>query len=248
MWRIEAIDTRPNVLEVYGWGPSDFVRLETHSLHADGIELSNDIAIFSEGESKVRVVLCHCGSSGCGAGNWVCLRSLGNHVVWIPVFPSQESDPDSLSGDLSDTPPDYVWERGIPLITPDAWDGLRQIRKDVISIQEIPRLSLSEAIRIVQVEDTHLILGRGGRPPELKVDSLIAVTQGDLKEEIDAVSEFIGFARDSQAPVSPIERSGQPVEFHIDAPGFPSWSVFSRTSESWAIQLPNGPVVVTSIS
>ena len=246
MWRIETIETRPNVLEVYGVGPDDFQRLATHSLHADGVELSNDIAIFTESESKVRVVLCHCGSKGCGDGNWVCLRSLGNHVVWIPSFPSLESKDELWNEAPYDTPPDYVWEQGIPLIAVEAWNSLRKIKSAVLPIDQIPSLSWSEAIRIVQAEDPEMLLGRRGRPPKLEPDRFIAVTEGDLKTEIQALSEFIDFASNSAIPVTPIESAKWPVEFHIDAPGFPSWSVFSRTSDGWAIQLPNGPVVAAS--
>lgn len=243
MWRIDKIETRPRVLEVYGIGENDFAQKDTYSLHAQGVELSNDIAIFSTESTKVRVVLCHCGCFECGTGDWVCLRSLGDHVIWIPDFESLEFDQDSVCGVPDDTPPDYLGERGMPFIAVDAWNSLRQFEADLLSIEQLPPLSWSEAIRIVQAEDPEHALGESGRKPELAVDKLIAVTGGDLKSEIQALSVFIDSACASSMPVAPSELARRPVEFHLDAPGFPSWSPFSRTSAGWAVELPNGPVV-----
>jgi len=242
VWQIDKIETRPRVLEVYGCA-DDVVPYRTFSLHAQGIELSNAISIFSTESTKVRVVLCHCGCFECGTGDWVCLRSLGDHVIWIPDFESLEFDQDSLSGVPDDTPPDYLRERGMPFITADAWNLLRRCEERILPVQQLPPLSWSEAIRIVQAEDPEHVLGESGRKPELAVDKLIAVTDGDLKSEIQALSEFIDSASASSMPVAPSELARRPVEFHLDGPGFPSWSPFSRTSAGWAVELPDGPVV-----
>lgn len=102
---------------------------------------------------------------------------------------------------------------------------------------------MKEALRITQFEAPHAALGDPGQRNQPNRDLLIAVAEGELSAEIDAVEQFIQAHADSDDPVHLTTEAFQPIEFFLDAPGFPAWAPFGRTRRGWAIALAEGYVV-----
>ena len=66
-------------------------------------------------------------------------------------------------------------------------------------------------------------MGAFGLPIKLDRDSIVAITDGDLDQELDALEQLIS-AVENDEDILISDRLDRLVEFHLDIPGFPSWS------------------------
>jgi len=96
-----------------------------------------------------------------------------------------------------------------------------------------------EALTLLQSEAPFELLERAPKVPQLRRDLVLAVSQGDVDRETEAADAFLRDYANCEAPLRPVGADTQyePIEFHLDAPGFPAWAGFCRLSAGIGIML-----------
>jgi len=206
--------------------------VEVTALEAAEIQVVNALELVHWEDYGIQVEVCdHCGCSGCGAGNWISLRRLGDSVVWIPFWSEM------LKGEweLSEySPPYFLRKHGVPIFSAHDWSLLKELIGSIPPIHEIPCLTASEMALIIQAEAPGRVLGEFPQPPKLYKDLIVAVTEGELSDWVRSLQECLSESWSSQVPVDcqSIDSTMKQVEFWMELPGAPSWTPL--------VQSPNG--------
>lgn len=228
MWSVREIE--PIVVDV-DFSSSGQGRLSATAIDADGVRLVNAVEFVDVDSAATQVEICDsCGSSGCAPGGWVAFRRIGARVIWIPAWHEMEKG----SWELSEyRPPSFLNRRGAPVFTPEAWDHLRTIRADLPAAVELPVLNSREAARLCQWSAPGRVLGEFPSEPQLQRPSVIAVTEGHLAAEADAVDRCLSQSYAAQRRVEEVSSSipARQIEFWLDLPGTPGWRSFAHVRD-----------------
>jgi len=209
-------------------GTHGFSPFNAVSISYGGECLVNAINLADFDDDPTQVLLCEtCGNVGCGSVGWVHMRRIGDDVIWLPPAPRLIRDPDSVRELF---PPPFMESPacGIPVFRDSLYDELRRQLSELPDKSMIPFLCAREALLLLQREAPLELLGRAPNIPRLQRDRILAVSDGDLEPEIAAINAF---AKDHATDCTPLQtvlsdRITQPIEFHLDSPGFPAWRGF----------------------
>ncbi len=224
---------------------------EAVSLFFGTICIANAVNISNFEDDRTQVVVCEmCGNVGCASDGWVHLRTVGQDVVWIP--PRRLSARDELF-EWQNLPPPYFASEvcGIPVFRGPVFEELRNQLPWFPDRTEIQPIRTCEALALLQGEAPLELLGRAPDISQLRRDKVLAVSDGDVDQEIRVVDTFSRDHASSETPMRPVEvnASYEPIEFHVDAPGFPAWTGFCHLSTGIGIMLqPWRPLQLNSIN
>jgi len=228
MWSVREIE--PIAVEV-DFTSSGQGRLSATAIEAEGVRLINAVEFLDVDPSATQVEICDCcGSSHCKPGGWVAFRRIGARVIWVPAWHEMEKGWWELS---EYRPPLFLSRRGAPVFNPEAWDHLRTIRADLPAADELPVLDSREAARLYQWCAPGRVLGEFPLGPRLHRPAVIAVTEGDLAAEADAVDRCLSQSYTARRPVEEVPSNipARPIEFWLDLPGTPGWSSFAHVRD-----------------
>ena len=228
MWSVREIE--PIVVDV-DFSSSGQGRLPATAIDADGVRLVNALEFVDVDSSATQVEICDCcGSPHCAPGGWVAFRRIGARVIWIPAWHEMEKG----SWELSEYgPPSFLNRRGAPVFNPEAWNHLRTICADLPPAVALPELNSREVARLWQCSAPGRVLGEFPSEPRLHRSSVIAVTEGDLAAEADAVDRCLSQSYAAQRRVEEVPSSipARPIEFWLDLPGTPAWRRFAHVRD-----------------
>ena len=228
MWSVREIE--PITVDV-DFSSSGQGRQSATAIEAEGVRLINAIEFLDVDSSATQVEICDsCGTPHCSSGGWVAFRRVGARVIWVPAWHEMEKGWWELS---EYRPPSFLSRRGAPVFKPEAWEHLRTIRADLPAAIELPVLDSREAARLCQWSAPGRVLGEFPSEPQLHRPSVIAVTEGELATEADAVDRCLSQSYAAGRPVEevPSSISTRPIEFWLDLPGTPGWRSFARVRD-----------------
>ena len=102
---------------------------------------------------------------------------------------------------------------------------------------ELRPLLARDAARILQADAPLTIMGAWPDAPKLFTKRVLAVSEGDLDQECDALHACLDqFMAQRDAAVD-VSKDGHPVAFHLDGPRFPSWAPMRRHDGFRSLQL-----------
>jgi hypothetical protein len=230
MWHL----LQPRVVDVVlDYSSAGLGRPLGRALRCDGITLVNSLEAVDSEDDPVQVLVCSgCGQTHCEPGGWVSFRRLGHWVAWIPAFDRMEK---SRGAAVEYHPPDYVRNRGVPLLEP----GVQAVLKyevpalfDVAGIREITAHE-DEAVRLLQFQAPASALGSFPQDVAISRSRFLATNAGVLEPALTLLDRAVqrGFACRSSLRPMPADGELNPVEFIIDAPGYPTWSPIATTND-----------------
>jgi hypothetical protein len=229
MWCVEDFEAAPVVLDFTSAGQG---RRPATAITTAGVRLCNAIELIDVDPAATQVTVCeHCGFTQCSPGGWVAFRRLGDRVIWIPVWDKMEA------GGWERTeydPPSFFASNGSPVFSQAAWHRLRQLHSGLPRCEELPAISSREIARLCQWSAPAGVLGEYPAEPRLDHRLLVAVTDGDLMHEANAVDMCLHAHFGSVEPMAIARNhSGvRPIEFWLDLPGTPGWTSFGHAEGS----------------
>ncbi|NOX54007.1 MAG: YcxB family protein [Planctomycetes bacterium] len=243
MWLIGDFEIRPVELRIDFGGTCE--RYPTEAVYADGTCLVNATGWVDLRDDPAQVIVCpECGETGCARGGWISLRRVGDFIAWIPAF-DRLKDRDWKTN--THAPPEYVLSRGVPLFPPQVYCRLRSQVSAFPPIDQIQRISAGEGLRLLQWEAPLQALGEFPQPVRLNRDVILAVSHGNLEEELTRLQAFIDAHADSEASLVPIAECGLiPIEFYLDGPRFPEWRPFASVGTSVVLLFEPAAMLVVS--
>ncbi|MEM9402381.1 MAG: hypothetical protein AAGA44_07840 [Pseudomonadota bacterium] len=199
---------------------------------ANGVTLINSVELLDVSGFVAQLLVCEaCGVTGCEPGSWVAIRRSGDHVLFVPWLEGMDGG-EWESANYS--PPKYMAEAGPLVFDSDAFAELQRSSGEFPSLTEIPEINSLEVLSCIQLTAPGFVLGPVGRPAKLDADNIVAVTEGDLEEEIAEFSTLVSAVNDgvenshSESPI-------RITEFHLDIPTFPAWRPFGYTKDGVAV-------------
>ena len=204
LWRVNQLEHRRVEVDRSSAGLSRAV--VTQLLHA-GEVIANAIEWTRWGDTAQVIVCTHCGVVGCETGGWIAPRKVGDHVLWLRTVQA---------------PPAYFEKHGIPLI--DA----AQLPSRVLG--ETLLLRGQDVVRLLQMTAPDSLLGAFGSEVVVREPAVIAVSEGERAEALQALKTVLAETQAVRAPVAfdPLGDGDVPTTFYLDAQGHPSWSPMVR--------------------
>jgi hypothetical protein len=228
MWSVDAIDIETRAVELDFSSSGQGQRAAT-AVSAAGVRLFNAIELVDVEPSATQVEVCECcGVPGCSPGGWVAFRSIGEGVVWVPVWGAMERGNREMA---EYSPPSFLQSQGAPIFGAAAWDRLRALNGGLPAARALPPINSREAARLCQWSAPGRLLGTFPDLPHIRSDLLIALTDGDLGTEADSVDQCLRdhYEAEQAMELLPQDTSVAPIEFWLDLPGIPSWRTFGHT-------------------
>ncbi len=204
------------------------------SLYAGGELMFNAAEFVGFHTHGFHIQVCQeCGTPQCAPGCWGNLRKIGPNVVFIPAVVMMRS------GDWERreySPPTFMSRLGIPTFSRTIYAELAAEIDSLPSWESIEDINSLEALAIHQMSAPGQILGKLGQPARLSVQHLIAVTEGDLEVELEALRQLLDRIEAGE-PKAFCLHPDQSVQFHLDLPSFPTWTGFCYNSGKPALSL-----------
>lgn len=242
MWSVERIE--PVAVELDFSFSEQGLRKAT-AIDAAGVRLFNAIELVEFEPSATQIQICEgCGYPHCASGGWVTFRRLGMRVVWIPAWHRMERA--HWESDDEYRPPAFLSARGAPVFTVSAWDQLRSLHGGLPPADALSTLDSREAARLVQMSAPGRVLGELPAKPQLQFRRPIAVAEGELAAESEAVDACLRelLVAAVQMELVPETVPLSPIEFLLDLPGTPSWVSFARAGGDVCLLVDGGPALV----
>jgi hypothetical protein len=220
MWRVQHLELRPTAFDFQSSGQGLH---HGQSLHADGTMIVNDISLADLAASRCQVTICDdCGTIGCQSGNWIVMRRVGRALAWIPDFDRMSTD--ELERTLA-APPLYVQTRGAPLFLDPVLSQLHRVAPG-ISVDSLPPMTHSEAVRLLQWEAPGEVLGRFPDTPVLRREVVLAAHPVDADAGCEALNAFLTRKESEVVGLAPAGAAA--VTFYLDLPGTPEWQPLAQ--------------------
>ena len=243
MWPVDDIELRDVQLD---FGSSSGGHIRTQAIYAGDTCLVNAISFAELGNDPTQLMVCEaCGTVQCQSGGWVHIRRIGNSVAFIPAFSEM------LAGvfELTEfSPPPFTDSLGTPLFSTDLYEHLRICVPTFPEISNLQSITAADAVRLMQWHAPLRILGRFPDQPQIVRDTILAVSDGKLDDELDCVRRSLADNVNSSAKLSVAPQAGSiPIEFHLDGPGFPTWRPLRRLGNKLRLNLePVGPLTAAA--
>lgn len=195
------------------------------ALFANDVQLINAVELldFDYADDAVQLILCEeCGITGCKPGSWASVRRIGDRIIIIPATSAMRGG-EWESREYS--PPTYMLTKGFPTFSADAYNELRDKAGKFPAPNLVRECTSLETLDLLQITAPGRVLGNFGSVAKLQLESIIAVTEGDLSQEIETLGKLIFSAQDGEVDLHSVHPE-RVVEFHVDIPGFPTWRPF----------------------
>jgi hypothetical protein len=210
---VTSFELRQRKLDFRSSGQSLF---DATALIANDVELVNAIERLDFSGEVVQLIVCEqCGYAHCAPGSYVNFRKLGEQVVLVPALSAMREGEFELR---EYAPPAYMWTQGLPIFSADVYDELRR------------------EIGTLQFTAPGGVLGKPGSAAVLQSEWIVAVTEGDLSQEIETFSELIRAVQKGEENLHSM-RPERLVEFHLDILNFPSWRPFGYDARGPVLNL-----------
>jgi hypothetical protein len=229
MWIVKDVEFHPRTLD---FRDSDRGLFPTTALLADGVEIINALNLVDLNEDLVELKVCeHCGTPGCGGGNFVVLRRLGDAVVILPAFKLLEGSDWDLG---NDGPPCFMAREGIPLIAGRVLADLRLQAPDLPALDRLPPISAREVALALQWEAPARVLGEFPDPATTRKELVLAVSRED-PDPFLALDDLLQNALADRRLVTLLAGPTEPVTFYLDQSGYPEWKPLVFDGESYRL-------------
>jgi hypothetical protein len=228
---VTSFELRQRKLDFRSSGQSLF---DATALIANDVELVNAIERLDFSGEVVQLIVCEqCGYAHCAPGSYVNFRKLGEQVVLVPALSAMREGEFELR---EYAPPAYMWTQGLPIFSADVYDELRrEIGTFPVRSSIHPCTSL-DALDMLQFTAPGGVLGKPGSAAVLQSEWIVAVTEGDLSQEIETFSELIRAVQKGEENLHSM-RPERLVEFHLDILNFPSWRPFGYDARGPVLNL-----------
>ncbi len=206
-------------------GQGSFTATEVYSGNS---RLVNAIELLDFSDGLVQVLVCEaCGISGCEPGSWVAIRRVGETVVFVPAVDAMQEDD---WGTTEYSPPEYMKNYGPLVFGPGVYEDMRAKTGRFPKLSNLKDIASREVLAASQLTAPGRVLGPLGTLPELDPENIVAVTEGDLDDEIAAFGRLISTINDGADGLH-AESLQRVVEFHLNVPTFPAWRPFGYDSD-----------------
>jgi hypothetical protein len=245
MWSVEDIEAIPVELDFSSSGQG---RRSATAIETAGVRLFNAIELVDVEPTATQVEVCECcGYSRCSPGGWIAFRRIGDKVVWIPAWDEMEKGPWEES---EYRPPSFLRSKGAPVFSPANWERLRALHGGLPACGDLPWITCRETARLCQWSAPGHLLGDYPLEPRLRRNRLIAVTEGDLVAEADAVDACLQthFGAVGQMTLVPGHVAVRPIEFSLDLPGTPGWTSFAHVENNVCFLIEGNTALILSMA
>lgn len=221
MWRIDSFESRRVRLDFSSSGQAS---PDVTQLVADDVVFANAVELTDWSEmARLQVLICEsCGFEHCEPGGWLCPRSAGGYVVFVPAFAAM------LEGESESTeygPPPYVTTKGIPLCDPAAYATLRERCAGLPAQEQLPRLNGIDLLRSLQWEAPMRVLGRFPVIPEVRRGLVLASSDGDAGVLVSRLSRLLNEVGEmNSVALRPALANERPVTLYLDGLAAPEWA------------------------
>jgi len=206
---------------IYDFSSASLGELKTKSIYVDEFELFNNISSLDFALEAFQAMLCRsCGIENCAPGSWVSFRKFRNQVLIVPAVNLMRE------GNYEMTeygPPNYIYQKGTLAFSRENYDLLRKLTSRFPKYDTVKKLSDQEMLGCHQLSVPGRIFGELGGIPILRKDVILAVSEGELEDQIANLELALQKAYESGKATNERDVS-QPIEFYLDLPGFPTWS------------------------
>ncbi|WP_306251171.1 hypothetical protein [Parvularcula sp. IMCC14364] len=214
---VEKITSEPRTFDFLDSGQG---KIETNQINVDGVCLINNLYRFSFEPDSFQTILCECcGFSGCAPGSWACLRRLENYVVLVPAIEAiiEHELPDEYM------PPEILTKLGPLKITAGIYKHLRTLVSELPPFEEIPVMSALDAMGVQKLAIPGRALGELKSPVEIRREVFIAASDGDLHDLLEQYESVLTEVESGDKTLF-VSIPDKVIEFHLDLPGFPTWT------------------------
>lgn len=240
MWQLAPDDIRQSPVEL-DFSSSGGSTVDATAIEADGLRLINAAGLVDWSERPVQLEVCEqCGIPRCQPGATVAVRRAGRFAVLMPAFEAMSEGEWARS---EYRPPQWLRQHGALVLPPDAAARLREICS-LPPLESLEPLRAAEAVRILQFEAPHQLLGSFPDPARLVDGDLVGSDPVDLDETRRLLESVIADGRDSDRPVSLRPRRGDDpvVTMFVDAVEFLEWAPLVASEPRPALHFEGGLV------
>lgn len=206
------------------------------ALFVGGVQIVNAIELldFDDVEDSVQLLVCEeCGIPGCQPGNWASIRHFRRQIVFLPAVGAARQGEWEAN---EYQPPEYMRTNGFPTFSAEDYAELRRETARFPAARSVNKCNSLETLDLLQFLAPGRILGDLGSPAKLQPHSILAVTKGELGQEIDVLNKLILSAQKGEDGLCS-ERPARVVEFLVDRPGFPTWRPFGYDARGPVLNL-----------
>ena len=202
------------------------------ALIANDVQLINAIELLDCSDGMVQLIVCEdCGVTNCIPGSWAGIRRIDQAIVLVPAFSAiREGEWESREY----APPKYMLTKGLPTFSASVYDELRIKTGRFPAPNLISECTLMDTLDLLQLTAPGGVFGKPGTQVSVQSEKFLAVTNGDLSEELEALVQLVRSVQEDDREL-PSEQPDRLVEFHLNVSGFPTWSPFGYG--------PGGPVL-----
>lgn len=196
---------------------------------------ANAVELTSWGESRLQVLVCEsCGIEHCEPGGWLCPRSAGDFVLFVPAF-SEIREGENEQTEYA--PPPYVGTQGIPVFARPTYALLRERCSELPPPEKLPALSGIELVHALQWEAPMRLLGRFPSVPEVRRDLVLATSEGEVDAVLAGVAlSFKELSESAAVVLKPVGARDQAITLYLDGPATPEWTpVVVTGSDRWLV-------------
>ncbi len=236
MRQLNECTIRQSKLEM---GGASLDSVPTLAVYAGDTCLMNAAEFCDFSTDPCQLLICNCGCVGCASGGYASFRRIGDSVALLPAFSLLASEDDFDRYQYA--PPEYLTSSdGVGVFfAPSVYSMLKTSIPALPRVLDLPPLTSTEAITIIQMHAPLEVLGRFPGRPTIDRDLVLAVTAGDTEIELRQVRSFIESCLDFNLPlrVAVVSEGWTLIEFHLDGRRFPVWNDFARINNRIAINL-----------
>jgi hypothetical protein len=232
MWCIDHFETRRVELD---FSSSSQASREVTQITVGSVIFANAVELTSWGEARLQVLVCEsCGIEQCEPGGWLCPRSAGDFILFVPAFSEIREGEDEQS---EYAPPAYVGRVGIPVFARPAYALLRERCSELPPPEKLPAVSGIDLLHALQWEAPMRLLGRFPSVPKVRRDLVLAASDGEVDAVLASVSlSFKELSESAAVVLKPMGASDKAITLYLDGPATSEWAPIVVTSSGeWLV-------------
>lgn len=203
-------------------------KVDVTALYFDENQFFNAIELLEYGDKQFQTETCRCcGYTGCSSGSWVTIRQCDDYVLFIPAI---EAMGEGKWEKEEYSPPYFLRKYGAPALSKPTYTELNKVCPILPSMNGIPHLNKADVLALLQLEAPGYILGNIGDAVQLNRERIIAVSDGNLEDEVSIFMNLIdNLCSNGELIIS--TKFKKKIEFILDLPNFPSWSPYGYSDD-----------------
>lgn len=212
-----SFETRKQLLDFRSSGQGEF---DATALVIDGQQIANAVELFDFSDDRVQLFICEqCGITGCLSGSWASVRKIDEWFALVPAVAAMREGEWELS---EYSPPKFMRTSGFPAFSESTYSELCESTGQFPAPGKVKQCSSKDALGLLQFAAPGGVLGPLGTKAVVCSELLIAVTEGELEDEVAALCDLVRLIEEDGG----MRHTTQPervVEFHLDLPSCPTW-------------------------